>query len=207
MSLIFRNIQSQKAWNEFRCFRVSLKITQTELGLMCGLSQGGVSQYETGEQSGEPVVRGVETTVKMCEAIRFPVERFIPSIPTKHSKHANCRTLYVARASNESQTFTAYGITTKESSVRLNELDNGGLYHHKIVADYEFRHVCIAGAIERSIKTKFGYNPKVGEYLGVSSNTLLQHIEDVIEVAEWDCTMILAPADPRDVSGLEDPVS
>ena len=71
------------------------------------------------------------------------------------------------------------------------------------MAEYCFNNYCVASAVETSIKQVFGYNKNVGEYLAVSSNAVRQHIEDLIEHAQWDYTMILAPEDHEDVSDLQ----
>jgi|GEM_PF-5836806 transcriptional regulator with XRE-family HTH domain len=207
-SILTKEINSQIVWDKFVSFRKKEGIKQREIAQKVNVTQGLISQYETGLAGRSTVTRNVEMTIMMCEAIGFPHEWFIPNLRTKNSKVAECQTLYLARASNEiSQTATKYGITTKDTELRLAELDKSSVFKHKLVAEYRFNKICVASSLEASIKQKFGYNPKVGEYLPISSNTLRQHIEDVIEVADWDVVMILAPADPEDVSDFEDPAS
>jgi transcriptional regulator with XRE-family HTH domain len=204
VSELFDLINSQVVWAEFVSFRKKKGITQIGLAQKVNVTQGLISQYETGLAGGSTVTRNVEMTILMCEAIGFPHESFIKNLRTKNSKIAECQTLYLARASNEiSQAATKYGITTKDPELRLEELDKSTVFQHRLVAEYRFTNYCIASAVETSIKQVFGYNKKVGEYLAVSPNAVRQHIEDLIEHAQWDYTMILAPEDHEDVSDLQ----
>ena len=191
---IFKNINNQQVWNSFAKYRKTSGYTQEKIANETGFTQSWISQYESGNggENKPPVERKIEQTLLMCQSIGFPFDQFIPSIPTKVSRVAECKVLYLATASDGLQNVTCYGITKKDADERLKELDKTKLWQHEFVAEYKFTNVCLAATLERSIKQKFGYNPRVGEYLSVDVDEIRNHVHGVVELGGWDYTLILA---------------
>ena len=192
--MLREKLNSQKVWDSFAEHRKACGFTQAEIARQTDVTQGLVSQYESGNagKNKPPVERKLEQTLKMCHLVGFPFDHFELSIPTKASRLAECKVLYLATASDGMQTASCYGITKKDADERLKELDKTKLWQHEFVAEYKFTNVCLAATLERSIKQKFGYNPRVGEYLSVDVDEIRNHVHGVVELGGWDYTLILA---------------
>jgi transcriptional regulator with XRE-family HTH domain len=180
MELDLENLQSQIIWQDYRNHRKQLGVTQKELARRLGVTQGLVTRYETGTQGKKlHFRRPLEGTIEMCIAIDFPTERFIPNLPTQISKVADCRTLYVALASNEvGQAVSAFGISIKEAEERLRELDSNGLYQHDLIAEFTFKHKCVAYVLEDAVKAEFDYKRSAGEYLNVKPEVIVDFVAE-----------------------------
>lgn len=187
-----QDLNNQNIWNCFTAHRKAAGFTQAEIARQTGVSQGLISQYETGNggRNKPPVVREIEQTLKMCQLVGFPFDQFVPSIPTKGSRLAECKVLYLATATDGLQTATCYGITNKDADDRLRELDKEKLWQHELAAEFTFTNVCVAASLERSIKETFGYKYKVGEYLPVHVDEIRHHVSGLVEQAGWDYTLI-----------------
>ena len=182
------NLNNQQIWNEFVADRKNKGITQQELASKVGVTQSLISQNETGKAGEKIVQRDIKLAYKICNATGFPHKKFLPHIRTKSSQTAECKTLYLAEASDSLVTVTAYGITNKDPDQRLREQDKTSMRKHKFRAQWTFKCLCIAAAVENSIKQTFGYNPKVGEYVAEELWVVKQHVERLIELGDWDFT-------------------
>jgi transcriptional regulator with XRE-family HTH domain len=181
-----KNIGCQQTWNEFKANRIDKGISQTDLGNKVGLSQGRISHYEAGEAGKKRTHKNIEQVINMCHETDFPVGKFIPHIRTKDSQTAACKTFYLNTAWNALTSVTGYGITNKDPTQRLKEQDKKNIWEHKLVNEWTFKSAHVAATLEYSVKQRFDYNPRVGEYTAEEPKVVKQYVEMLIELGGWE---------------------